>query len=153
VLIRTPLVLLASIAVAILWGCNSNSQGTLPEADFFVSDGQGFTLRVGETAGIQTVSAINIIRFSGVLDDSRCPENVQCAVAGFATVLLSVQSALAITEIQLQVPPGGTAQMVVEELTIDVIALNPAAEAGIEINLLDYAVALRVRQTSDLGIT
>lgn len=139
--------------MAILWGCNSNSQGTLPEADFFVSDGQGFTLRVGETAGIQTVSAINIIRFSGVLDDSRCPENVQCAVAGFATVLLSVQSALAITEIQLQVPPGGTAQMVVEELTIDVIALNPAAEAGIEINLLDYAVALRVRQTSDLGIT
>ena len=151
--IRTPLVLLASIAVAILWGCNSNSQGTLPDADFFVSDGQGFSMRVGETAGVQTVSAINVIRFSGVLNDSRCPASVQCVDAGFATIVLAVQSALAVTEVQIQVPPSGEAQMVVEELTIDVIELRPAAQEGVEINLLDYAVALRVRQTSDLGVT
>ncbi len=151
--IRTHLVLLASIAVAILWGCNSNSQGTLPDADFFASDGQGFSMRVGETAGVQTVSAINVIRFSGVLNDSRCPESVQCVDAGFATIVLAVQSALAVTEVQIQVPPSGEAQMVVEELTIDVIELRPAAQEGVEINLLDYAVALRVRQTSDLGVT
>ena len=152
-LIRTPLVLLASIAVAILWGCNSSNQGTLPDADFFVSDGQGFSVRVGETAGVQTLSAVNVIRFSGVLDDNRCPENVLCVDAGFATIVLSVQSALAVTEVQIQVPPSGEAQMVVEELTIDVIELRPAAQEGVEINLLDYAVALRVRQTSDLGVT
>ena len=152
-LIRTTLVLLASVAVSILWGCNSNSQATLPDADIFVNDGQPFSMRVGETAGIQTQSAVNVIRFSGVLDDSRCPENVQCVVAGFATIVLSVQSALAVTEVQIPIPPSGEAQMVVEELTIDVLELRPVAQDGVEINLLDYAVALRVRQTGDLGIT
>ena len=43
--------------------------------------------------------------------------------------------------------------MVVEELTIDVIELRPEAQEGVTIDLLDYAVALRVRQTGDLGVT
>jgi len=71
VLIRTPLVLLTSIAVAILWGCNSDSSATLPDSDFFVNDGQAFSMRVGETAALQSPSAVNVVRFSGVLDDNR----------------------------------------------------------------------------------
>ena len=152
-LIRTPLVLLTSIAVAILWGCNSDSSATLPDSDFFVNDGQAFSMRVGETAAIQSPSAVNVVRFSGVLDDNRCPENVQCMDAGFATIVLSVQSALAVNEVQIQVPPSGEAQVVVEELTIDVLELRPAAQEGVEINLLDYTVALRVRQTGELGVS
>jgi len=73
--------------------------------------------------------------------------------AGFATIVLSVQSALAVNEVQIQVPPSGEAQVVVEELTIDVLDLRPAAQEGVEINLLDYTVALRVRQTGELGIS
>ena len=150
---RSPLVLLAGIAVAVLWGCNSNSAGTLPDADFFVNEGQGFPLRVGETAGVQTISVVSIVRFTGVVNDSRCPENAQCEDAGFATVALSVQSALAVTDVELQVPPGGGAEMVVEELTVEVLELRPDAQEGVTIDLLDYVVVLRVRQTSDLGVT
>ena len=149
---RTTLVLLATTAVALVWGCTSSNQ-TLPDADFFVSDGQPFLIRVGETAGVQTAATINIVRFAGVPFDTRCPETSTCETPGFATVVLSVQSALAVSEVEINVPPEGDVTVQVEELSITVIELRPAAEEGVEINQLDYVVALRVSQTEDLGIT
>ena len=150
--VRTPLVLLAGVAVAILWGCTSSSNQTLPDADFFVTQGTPFRIRIGESAGIQTFSTIVIVQMSDVLDDSRCPENVTCIEAGHATVRLAVQTALAVQDVDIEVPPDGNTEVVVEEVTVTVLGLLPDAQEGVTIDLLDYEIDLSVAETGDIGV-
>ena len=51
---------------------------------------QAFTLAPGQ-AGTTKVAAIRIL-FEGVVNDTRCPTDLVCLVAGDATVKLQVQS-------------------------------------------------------------
>jgi hypothetical protein len=146
------MVLLAAVAVAVVWGCTGSSNPAFPDADFFVSQGSPFLLRIGETVGIQTFDTIVIVQMSDVLNDSRCPEDVTCVSAGFATVRLAVQTALEVQDVNIDVPPDGAAEVVVEEVTVTVLGLNPPAQDGVTIDLLDYEMALRVVQTGDLGV-
>lgn len=150
--IRIPRFPLALFAVAILWGCTGSSGPTLPEADFFVNQGTPFLIRVGETVGIQTPSTIVVVQVSDVLNDSRCPEEVECVTAGFATVRLAVQTALSVQEVDIEIPPGADVRVDVEEVTVTVIVLRPPAREGVAIDLLDYELGLIVRETGDLGI-
>jgi hypothetical protein len=146
------MVLLAAVAVAVVWGCTGSSNPAFPDADFFVSQGSPFLLRIGETVGIQTFDTIVIVQMSDVLNDSRCPEDVTCVSAGFATVRLAVQTALEVQDVNIDVPPDGAAEVVVEEVTVTVLGLNPPAQDGVTVDLLDYEMALRVVQTGDLGV-
>ena len=141
----------AAIAIAVLWGCTSNNAATLPDADFFVTEGRGFLLRIGDTAGVQTPSAIVVVTFNDVLSDSRCPEGVTCVSAGEAVVEVTVQSALNVQDIEFAVPPEGGANVVVEELTLEIVDLTPAAVEGVRIDLLDYELALVVRETGSIA--
>lgn len=141
---RTPKVLLAFVAVAILWGCTGSNNPALPDADFFVNQGTPFLLRLGESAGVQTPSTIVIVQVSDVLGDTRCPENVTCAEAGNVTLQIAVQTALAVQEVTVEVPPVGNVQVVVEEVTVDILGVRPAAQEGVTIGLLDYETAMRV---------
>lgn len=150
--VRTPWVLLAGAAVAILWGCTGSSNPAFPDADFFVTQGSPFLIRIGETVGVQTPSTVVIVQMSDVLNDSRCPENVTCVVAGFATVRLAVQTALAVQDVNIEIPPDGGAEVVVEEVTVTVLGLNPPAQEGVTIDILDYEMALRIVETGDLGV-
>jgi hypothetical protein len=140
----------ASALVLILIACTSNNSGGLPEADVYVSPGQIFALRVGETAAVVGSAAFDLVRFSGVTNDSRCPQGVTCVTDGFATVVLSVQSALAVNDVQMEVPPGGSAQVTVEELTIDLVELRPAAQDGTTIDPLSYLAVMRVRESGTI---
>ena len=149
---RTPRVLLAFVAVAILWGCSQNSGPTLPEADFFVPQGTPFLLRFGEAVGIQTPSTIVIVQMSDLLEDSRCPETVTCVEAGHVTIRLAVQTALSVQDVDVQVPPEGDVQVVVEEVTVDIIGVRPAAQEGVTIEIIDYETAMRVVETGNIGI-
>lgn len=149
---RASRVLLASVAVVILWGCTSDNRGTLPDADFFVRQGQAFLIRVGDTAGVQTTTTIVIVQLSDVLNDSRCPVDVTCVTAGHATVRLSVQTALAVQDVNVEVPPDAGVDVVVEEVTIEVLELRPPARDGVTIDLLDYQIVLRVIETGSIGI-
>ena len=149
---RSPRVLLAFTAVAILVGCTSNNSAQLPDADFFVSQGAPFLIRFGESAGVQTPSTFVIVQMSDVLNDSRCPATVQCVDAGFVTVRLAVQTALTVQDVDIEVPPDGTVDVQVEEITIQILQVRPAAQEGVTINLIDYEVAMRLAQTGDLGV-
>ncbi len=152
-LLRSTRVLLLSAAIAVLVGCSSNSGTTLPTADFFVGEGQGFLIKVGQTGGVQTLSGtIFLVNFNNVLGDSRCPEGVTCVQEGAATIALSVQTSLALNDVEVDIPPSGTGEVVVEELTIEFIRLTPAAEDGVQIDLLDYELGLRAMQTGDIGV-
>ena len=135
--------------ILLFTSCSSNSGPTLPNADFFVSPGQPFLLRVGDTAGVVIPTAIVLVRFDGVLEDSRCPVNVTCVQAGHALASLSVQTTLTLQEIQIEVPPQGGAQQVVEEITLDVVEVRPPAQEGVTIGFLDYQVAMSVLSTGN----
>ena len=149
---RTPRVLLVVVAVAVLWGCTGNSGATLPDADFFVTQGSPFLLRFGESVGIQTPSTIVIVQLSDVLGDSRCPDTVTCVEAGHISLRLAVQTALAVQDVDVQVPPEADVQVLVEEVTVDILAVSPAAQEGVTIDILDYEFAMRVTETGDIGI-
>lgn len=136
--------------VLVLAACTSNNSAQLPEADFFVAVGQAFGLRVGDTAGVVTSTSIDLVRFNAVFDDSRCPVDAACVQAGYATVSLTVQTALEIREITIQVPPDGSAEQEVEELTIDLIELRPQAQSGVAIEPLSYVAIARVRETGSI---
>lgn len=148
-MIRTPAALLL---VLVLAACASQSGPQLPEAEFFVNTGQQFGLRVGETAGVVTSQAIALVRFNGVIQDSRCPVDVQCITAGSATVLLSVQTALNVHDVSMEVPPEGTVELVVDELTVTAIGVRPNTQQGVTIDPLDYVVGLTVTESSTLPI-
>ena len=138
--------------VLVLTACTSQNSTELPEAEFFVNTGQQFGLRVGETAGVVTSQAIDLVRFNGVAQDSRCPTDVQCITAGFATVLLSVQTALNVHDITLEVPPEGTVALEVDELTVTAIGVRPNALSGVSIPPLDYVVGLTVTESGSLPV-
>jgi hypothetical protein len=144
--------LAALLSVLVLTACTSQSGAELPEAEFFVSPGQQFPLRVGETAGVVTSQAIDLVRFNGVIQDSRCPVDVQCITAGSATVLLSVQTALNVHDVSMEVPPDGTVDVVVDELTVTALGVRPNAQQGVTIDPLDYVVGLRVSESAALPI-
>jgi hypothetical protein len=151
--VLASIVLKPSMALAIaatLAACTSNSGSQLPEADIYVSPGQLFALRVGETAGVVASAAIDLVRFNGVANDSRCPQGVTCITEGYATVVLSVQSALTVSDVQMQVPPGGSAETTVEELTVEILELRPVAREGVTIDPLAYIAAMRVRETGSI---
>ena len=148
-MIRT---LAALLFVLVLTACTSQSGTQLPEADYFVSAGQQFALRVGETAGVVTSQAIVLVRFNGAIQDSRCPVDVQCVTAGSATVLLSVQSALNVHDVTMDVPPEGTVELVVDELTVRAVGVRPNAQQGVTIEPLDYIVGLTVTESGTIPI-
>ncbi len=144
--------LAALFFVLVLVACTSQGGSELPEAEFFVNVGQQFALRVGETAGVVTSQAITVVRFNGVAQDSRCPVDVQCVSAGSATVLLSVQTALAVHDVTMEVPPEGTAELVVDELTLIALGVRPNAQQGVEIPPLDYILGMRVLESGTIPI-
>ncbi len=149
---RTPMVLLAIVAVTILWGCTGRSSPSLPDADFFVTQGSPFLLRLGQSVGVQTPSTIVIVQMSDVLGDTRCPENITCVEAGHVTLRLAVQTALAVQDVDVEVPPEGNVQVIVEEVTVDILGVRPAAQEGVTIAILDYEFAMSVAETGNIGI-
>ena len=133
-----------NISLFLLTACTGSTNTQLPDADFFVSEGQPFLLRVGDTAGVAAPAAFVLVRFDGILGDSRCPENTTCVTAGFATLSLTVQTALDVQNITVDFPPEGEVQVTVEEATLTLTQLDPPAQEGVEIPLLDYQVRMSV---------
>lgn len=148
-MIRTAAPLLL---VVVLTACTTQSGPQLPEADIFVNAGQQFALRVGETAGVGTSLAVVLVRFNGVIQDSRCPVGVECITAGSATTLLSVQTALNVQDVTLEVPPDGSVEVVVDEVTVVAIGVRPNTEEGVTIDPLDYIVGLRVNESGAIPL-
>lgn len=144
--------------VALLIACTSSNRSSIPEADFYVQEGVSFGLRVGDTVGVITQSAINLVRFDLIREDSRCPMDVECVTAGFASVTITVQTALNVREVQFEMPPEGGVEVVVgpgegefdNELTLTFTGLLPPAMDGVEIGQLEYVLEGSGQQTAGL---
>ena len=76
------------LATAVLAGC-ATAPATNPAADA-VADGSEIQLGIGETARLADGSRLAYLR---LVDDSRCPPDVQCVWAGDAEIALRWQPA------------------------------------------------------------
>lgn len=132
----TLLVLLFSL----LWG--AHSQETPPPKE--VSLGEKFTLRAGQEAVIRDTDLR--LRFSRVVQDSRCPIGVQCVWQGNGQIHLSWERSQA-RPIWLLLNTGlSPKDFSCGGLGVDLVDLQPPARPNIEIDPAEYQVVLVVRR-------
>lgn len=111
--------------------------------------GQPFALNFGETAAFPEADLT--ITFEAVLTDSRCPANVQCVIAGWATVLLSANHrGQPLAEITLTSPPTQPEQVetfTLEGYTLRLVQINPYPQQPGEIQTEVYSLTLVLEET------
>lgn len=118
------------VAVALnIAACQNNRPPDPTQQQGQASPGE-VTLRMGETTFVDNIE----IRFSGVLEDSRCPSDVTCVWAGNAQAALGVG------------PPRGT-QGPTEQVLLNTSEAEKSGEAwGLRLTLVDLTPAPRSTQ-------
>ena len=140
--------LLVLMSVLALTGCQAIQQARADPVEYDV--GEFFSLGGGREALIR--GADLRLRFTDVLEDSRCPTLVECVWTGQARIAILVQQgghAPATTEFNTNPAPGQNVQTVsVGRFSIDLQALDPYPETPEEsIALEDYRATFLVRRT------
>lgn len=106
------------------------------------SIGEPFSLAVGESASVKGANLS--LTFTAVTQDSRCPKDANCIVAGEAIVVLEALSGDARTDLSFKVPPDGGDAKGLEELTITITELDPQTESGKRIEPASYVAKVVV---------
>ncbi|MFN7982750.1 MAG: hypothetical protein U0Q11_12895 [Vicinamibacterales bacterium] len=105
-------------------------------ADHAASLGAPVTLKPGEVARVASEQAQ--IRFERVVADSRCPRDVQCIMAGEATVRIRLTlRGQAERTLDLRTTPDGE-QTAVDGYVVRLADLVPLAKAGERVKDADY---------------
>jgi hypothetical protein len=140
--------LLVVLAVAMV-GCQATREAEADPVEFALN--QEFPLRGGQEA---VISAENLrLRFTDVLEDSRCPTEVECFWTGQARIAVLVEpSGSPSTTVDFNTNPavGQNIQAVdVDDYTISLKSLDPYPRTPDEsIALEDYRATLSVQETS-----
>lgn len=117
-----------------------------PEATRIKGPKDSFAVGFGET--VEIASEGIMITFVEVMEDSRCPSDVQCVWAGRATVVLGIQFDYEEPiHIQLSVGTLGEgyySEIIVDGVWITLIDVEPHPISTEKIQLEDYRVALVV---------
>ena len=101
-------------------------------------------LRVGDV--VQIDGSIAALTFKAVTRDSRCPKGVRCIRAGEAVVVLELREGADETStLTFDVPPGGGASQSVRRYQIELVSLDPQAEADVEIAPRDYTATIGIK--------
>lgn len=142
------LLLAAAVAACTLAACQAVSGTAVADDPEFVF-GETFVLPGGqEMRNLQTGVSI---RFSDVLEDSRCPTRVECFWTGQARIEFQVaRSGRQTTTVEFNTnpAPGMNVQSVrVDDVSIDLTSLDPHPESPDDgLALTDYRATLLVRQ-------
>ena len=104
-------------------------------------------LSVGETVAIDGMNLT--LTFTAVPRDSRCPRDVNCIVAGEATVVLEATHNGHKTELTFKVPPGNQAEQTLDNISIKIIQLEPETDSTKKINPTDYTATITITQNGD----
>lgn len=112
--------------------------------------GKPFTLRYGETAQWAADETIQI-RFDSILDDSRCPQGVQCVWAGRAIAGITFsQNGEMQNGALVMGDPAGTSysnQATFGDFTVRLNQVRPHPVAEQKIQPKDYSVELEIKKT------
>ncbi len=106
-----------------------------------VAIGEGFSLAVGETASIE--GADLSIKFSRVVQDSRCPSDVQCVWAGNGEIELVARSGRTISTFTLNTSSGAK-EFAINFYRIGLASLTPVPVSTQAIPVESYRALLVV---------
>jgi len=139
--------LIFSVRDAIAFSLSASLTMSMAHAEVHVSSNpaqeQTARLRVGDTFQIDGASAA--LTFKTVQRDSRCPKGVRCIRAGEAVVVLELRGAGRETStLTFDVPPGGRASQSLHGYRIEIVSLDPQAEADVEIAPHDYIATVAI---------
>jgi hypothetical protein len=138
-----PFVVLLALAL-VSCGMDDAAHADVPEANL----DQPFALAGGQEGLIPSEKLR--LRFTEVLEDSRCPSRVQCFWTGQARIALSVQPEKAgstTVEFNTNPAPGQTVMTAdIGPYSIDLRSLDPYPQTPDPIALEDYRATLVVRK-------
>ncbi len=129
---RAPIVLLI-ISALLVAGCGTGT----------IAPGEEFSLKIGESAAVRGEDLE--ITFLEVLEDSRCPKNVECVWAGRARSLVKITSGDSSENVELS-EPGLTDppnQITYHEYQI-MFYLLPYPEGPGEMDTAEYRLMLTI---------
>jgi hypothetical protein len=129
-------------------GCNAiapNPSGSQPATVVADQLDQPFTLFLGQTVEISEAGLT--ITFVDVLEDSRCPGDVDCFWEGQATILLTIQKTdqpVGTLELTYRETHEELATKKVNNYTITLVNIAPDPVSTVVIQPADYQATLRV---------
>jgi hypothetical protein len=127
-----------TVALLLLRACDSGASPT--EGSVPGTFGKPVTLKVGETASFEGGSVE--LGFDSVTEDSRCPVDVQCIQAGWATLQTTLRKAGSSQALEVTGPerPAATAA----GISVKVISVEPVMRSNVRIDRRGYVVAFEV---------
>jgi hypothetical protein len=132
----------ASAAIALVSASLSMSIA-LAEVRVRSAQEQTARLRVGDMVQIDGSDAT--LTFKAVTRDSRCPKGVRCIRVGEAVIVLELRGGGGETStLTFDIPPGGGASQSLRGYRIEIVSLDPQAEADVEIAPGDYTATLAI---------
>jgi len=133
-----------SVAIALTLAMSLTMSVALAEVRVSSENEQTARLRVGDV--VQIDGSIAALTFKAVTRDSRCPKGVRCIRAGEAVVVLELREGADETStLTFDVPPGGGASQSVRRYQIELVSLDPQAEADVEIAPRDYTATIGIK--------
>ena len=133
-----------SVAIALTLAASLTMSVALAEVRVSSEKEQTARLRVGDV--VQIDGSIAALTFKAVTRDSRCPKGVRCIRTGEAVVVLELrETADETSTLTFDVPPGGGASQSVRGYRIELVSLDPQAEADVEIAPRDYTATIGIK--------
>jgi len=133
-----------SVAIALTLAASLTMSVALAEVRVSSEKEQTARLRVGDVVQIDGSGAG--MTFKAVQRDSRCPKGVRCIRAGEAVVVLELREGADETStLTFDVPPDGGASQSVRGYRIEILSLDPQAEADVEIAPRDYTSTIGIK--------
>ena len=133
-----------SVAIALTLAMSLTMSVALAEVRVSSENEQTARLRVGDV--VQIDGSIAALTFKAVTRDSRCPKGVRCIRAGEAVVVLELREGADETStLTFDVPPDGGASQSVRGYRIEILSLDPQAEADVEIAPRDYIATIGIK--------
>ena len=133
-----------SVAIALTLAASLTMSVALAEVRVSSEKEQTARLRVGDV--VQIDGSIAALTFKAVTRDSRCPKGVRCIRAGEAVVVLELREGADETStLTFDVPPDGGASRSVRGYRIEILSLDPQAEADVEIAPRDYTSTIGIK--------
>jgi hypothetical protein len=101
-----------------------------------------FSLGIGQAISIDGKKLV--IKFKAVLEDSRCPVNAVCVMAGNGKVELEVIDNNKLNKTVILNTEDKPGLLIIKGRTLKLVSLNPPRINGVSISAGDYSVTLRV---------
>ena len=129
----------------IVFSCNNGTQTASTERSTNPSHDPKVTIKYGQETAV--VGKDISVRFTAILEDSRCPEGVQCIWEGNARIELAIAKAVENpSSLELNTHDRFPIEAMYLNYIITLIDLKPYPKATEQINMQDYTAIVEIRK-------